>query len=241
MLKVRDLSVFEHASPLVNNITLDVKRGEIIALIGTINSGKSALLGAIAGGYPHFDGEIKVGSYSMKTNPLQAKSQLGYLGSPPALEAYLTGLEWLETVGAVYQLPPKTRIASILQMAEKFGVKDDLYTVLERVGAASQQKIGLIASLFHQPMVALWDEPIRSLDPLAQDDLIQTAREYIAGGGAVLCATNHLDWAQDVADRFICLHNGELIAEGTMPELRNLARTDAKKLSAVFTTLVHDR
>src|SRR5688572_24246544 len=151
MLKVRNLTIFDHAEPLLVNSNLSVKRGEVVGVIGPNGSGKTALLRAMAGGCEKYEGEIKVNDFDMDTDPLRAKMHLGYLPSNLALEPYLTGLEWLEVVGSLYHIAPKNRIERILELAERFDCKNFIYTIIEQLGQAEKQKIALIASILHKP------------------------------------------------------------------------------------------
>lgn len=234
MLKVRDLAVVEHGNIILGDVSFEIKRGEIVALVGPNYSGKSTLLRALAGGFRHMEGEIRISSYSLVKDPKHYKSQIGYAAPPNQPEAYLTGLEWLEIIGSAYDLAPKKRITTILKLAEELDTKEELYRTTEHISFAAKQKISLIASLFHQPTVALWDEPTQFLDPIAQDALHDIARTYVSDGGAILMACNHLEWAERLADRYILIDQGQIVAEGTLTALRNSLRADERTLMSVF-------
>lgn len=236
MLKVKDLSVFEHGNAVLDEISLELKRGEAVALIGPNYSGKSTLLRAVAGGFRHLDGDSKINSYSLSRDAKHYKSQLGYSAAINHPEEYLTALEWLEIIGAAYELAPKKRISAILELAEQLDAKEELYRPIEQISLATRQKVSLIASLFHQPTVALWDEPTQFLDPISQDALKEIARKYVADGGSLLFASNHLEWAEEVADRYIFLTRGQIVAEGSLAELRNTFRATDRQLKTIFTT-----
>jgi ABC-2 type transport system ATP-binding protein len=183
MLKVKDLSVFEHGNNVLTDVSFELKRGEAVAVIGPNYSGKSTLLRALAGGFRHVEGDSKISSYALSRDPKHYKSQLGYSAAINQPEEYLTPLEWLEIIGSAYDLAPKKRIAAILELAEYLDAKEELYRPIEQISLATRQKVSLIASLFHQPTVALWDEPTQFLDPIGQDSLEEIARQYVADGG----------------------------------------------------------
>lgn len=233
MLKIRQLTVFDRAIPILTNVSLEIKRGEIVAVVGPNNSGKSAMLETIAGGIKQFEGEIRVGSYSLK-NEDKAKTQIGYLASPVALESYLTGLEWLEVVGTAYHLAPAKRIENILALAESLSCKDDLYTIIDNTDESVRQKIGLIAAVLHRPPVQLLDEPISNLDPTAQQEVSMLIRQMASEGAAILLATNNLGWVEQVAEKFVILTAGEIVAEGSLSQLKNVARSDSRALNAIY-------
>jgi len=234
MLKVRDLTIFEHGNAVLSEVSFEVKRGEAVALIGPNYSGKSTLLRALAGGFRHFEGDARVSSYALAKDSKHYKNQIGYAAPVNQPEEYLSGLEWLEIIGTAYNLAPKKRIATILELAEQLGAKEELYRTFEQISLAAKQKISLIGSLLHNPTIALWDEPTQFLDPIAQDALVEIARSYISQGGAILFASNHLEWAQSVADRYIFIADGQIVAEGTLSALRSSYRADDRTLHAVF-------
>ncbi len=234
MLKVRLLSVFEHGNAVVSEVSLEIKQGEAVALIGPNYSGKSTILRALAGGFRHFEGESRVNSYALSRDPKQYKNQIGYAAPVNQPEPYLTGLEWLEIVGTAYSLAPKKRISAILELAEQLDTKEELYRTVEHVSLAAKQKISLIGSLFHTPTITFWDEPTQYLDPIAQDALAKIARSFISNNGAILFASNQLEWAERVADRYIFVDQGEIIAEGSLAALRNNFRAEERTLPAIF-------
>jgi ABC-2 type transport system ATP-binding protein len=240
MLSVRDLSLFRHATAVLSNVNLEVKRGEVVGLLGPNGSGKSALLDVIAGGYEHFEGEVKLGSYSIKKDRDQAKMKLGFAGSDPVFEDHLTGLEWLEFVGTAYRMAPEARIQAILRLAERFDCKTQLYSTIQRLNSASRQKIALIASLLHQPPVLIWDDPTRYLDPAQQQELMALVKEAAKDGTAALIATPNLWWIEQIADRYIVVSQGEVIAEGTASQLRNQSDAPQKDLATIYRSLFNE-
>lgn len=240
VFKVREVTLFTHGHAALNAVSFEVKRGEIIGIIGPNYSGKSTLLSALAGGFRHLEGECRISTYSLSTDPKHYKSLLGYASPTHSPEEYLTGLEWLELVGTAYHLPPKKRIADILRLADQLEAKEDLYRVLEQVSPAGRQKISLIASLFHEPTVALWDEPTQYLDPITQHELLGVARSFVGEGGSLVIAANHLEWLEQVADRYLCMDHGEILTVGTLAELRNEHRAKDRSLKSVFEAVFHE-
>ncbi len=239
MLRVRDLTVSAHGKLLLSEIAFEAKRGEAVAVIGPNESGKSLLLQVLAGGVRSAEGDIRINSYHLMREDKQYKSQLGYaaLGNQP--EEYLTGLEWLEILGTTYAVPPKKRAASILSLAEQLGVRDQLYTVIEHLGPAARQKINIISSLFHEPTVVFWDEPTQFLDQTSQDALSEIAHEFTENGGTLLFSSNHLQWAEKAADRFLFINGGQVVADGTLAHLRNFYRCDERTLTSIFDAAFH--
>lgn len=241
MLKVDNLTIIGPAAAEIVDFSLEVKRGEIVVLIGPNNSGKSAILRTLAGLSSNVHGTIKINNINVLKEREKAKTQLGYLPNPVVLEPYLTGFEILEMVGAMHNIAPAVRSRRILALAEYFDCKSYLYTLLENLGRAFWQKIALIASLIHEPTILLWDEPIIHLDPLSQELVSESIKHSAKANTAVIVATNNLDFAQKISHRLILLNNGEVLAEGNLKQLCNQFKVEGNQLSAVYKTAYNAR
>ncbi len=233
MLKVKELSIFRKAEPILSSVSFEVKRGEVVAIIGPNGSGKTSLLKALTGSSSETTGEIRINSFNVQGDNIKAKSQFGYLPNPSLYEPYLTGMEWLEVVGSMYHLSPPHRIQRILKYAETLDFKEQLFSLNEQAESSTLQKVGIVASIIHQPELVIWDEPTQSLDHSMKEQLLGLVKDLSAEGSAFLIATNDLSWAERVADRFMLVGNGELLASGTLNELHNQYRTN-KSLDSIY-------
>jgi ABC-2 type transport system ATP-binding protein len=234
MLKVKDLRFEQSSSIILDKISLEVSRGQIFGLIGPNSSGKSLLLEVLSGRQGYFEGDVRLGSYNLKTEPTKAKSQFGYLPNPVILEDGLTGYELLELVGSLYSLGSGVRRDRILQLASQLGCHDDLYSLLERQGFALKQKIGLIAALIHQPSLLFLDEPILHQDPTGQERVIDLLKEEKKRGTSILLASNNLPVVEELADVIGVVNEGGLWRVGSLAQLRNQTKSKHKGLAAIY-------
>lgn len=192
---------------------------EILAVIGPNDSGKSLLLEAITGRRPIETGLVKIGHFNLLSEPERAKAQFGYLPSETMIEMYLTGWEWLDLVGSIYHLSPKIRRSRIQVLAERLECLSWLSAPLERLSLPFQRKIQIIASLIHQSRLVLWDDPTAGLDYGAQTQLSLLVREANQSGAAIIIATNHLEWVEELVERYLVLESGRIIYDGGLKAL----------------------
>lgn len=233
MLKVAHLQRLRHIGHELVDVSFSVDKNETVAVVGPNGAGKSVLLSTIADP-AHAAGEVHINHFNAKTEPEKARLHLGYLPHPVILEPYLTAFEYLHLVGSLYHLSPTTRTERILQLAQELGCVHFLYTLLERLGPALHQKIGLMAALIHQPSVIILDEPTANLDPTGEEQVAQLLTAVVRKGSSLVFATNNLAFAQAVADRIIIFDQGQVTAEGTLAQLHHQMRSKEKDLRSIY-------
>lgn len=234
MLKTHDLTILKNLDEELVRINIEVKKGEVVGLVGPNSSGKSLLLSALALQEETFSGDVIVNHYHAKNEPVKAKQHIGYLPGTFTPTPFLTGYEYLETVGAFYNLSPKIRTERILSLAERLDCKSYLYTLNERSGSAFHQRLGIMASLIHSPDVLIWDEPFQFLDEAARQATLELLDDHIKRGGCALVASNELAMIENISDQVIVINEGQVLAEGSLAHLYNHFRPDRKDLSALY-------
>jgi ABC-2 type transport system ATP-binding protein len=169
-------------------------------------------------------GLVKVAGYDVQAQPLQAKAACGYVPDTPNLYAKLTGRELLRFVGDLYELDRKRverRIEELLRLFELVGAGDD---PIDSYSHGMQQKASLAAALMHDPKVLVLDEPTVGLDPRSARLIKDILRQLAERGAAVFLSTHILEIAERMCDRIGIINKGQLIAVGTMDELRSLGK-----------------
>ncbi|HUD20930.1 MAG TPA: ABC transporter ATP-binding protein [Candidatus Saccharimonadales bacterium] len=234
MIKVEDLTYNDLAYNELNGVSFALDKGKTGVAIGPNGCGKSLLLKAIAEPHLDYSGRVIVSNFKAKSEPEKAKAVVGYLPKQVHPDGFLTAFELLETIAAFYQISPKERQEKILKLANELYCGDELYTLLERQGSALHQRVGIIASLIHQPSVLLWDEPLTNLDYRCQQAVLGLLKSAVAHGATVLIATNDLRLAEELADKIIVLRDGQIVAEGTMKQIHNQVRSPKADLESVY-------
>ena len=218
----------------VNNVSFEVYSGEVFGFLGPNGAGKTTTIKMIVGLLQPTSGTIKVAGYDVQTQPLFAKAVSGYVPDTPNLYAKLTGRELLHFVGDLYNLDRNQvahRIDELLRMFDLSAAADDTF---DSYSHGMQQKTSLAAALMHDPKVLILDEPTVGLDPKSARLIKDILRQLADRGAAVMLSTHILEIAERMCDRIGIINKGELIAVGTMDELRKLGKTGQSSLEDIF-------
>lgn len=229
MLKTTNLTkIFSPRTPkeitAVENLNLNLKEGEIYGLIGPNGAGKTTTLKMIVGLIKPSCGQIQIGSYDLLSQPEKAKSCLGYIPDDPFIFEKLTGREFLQLVGELFELPKESitkRVSQWLKVYDLDKIADGLFEDFSR---GNKQKIAILAALLHEPKILVVDEPIVGLDPQSVILTRKLFLDFARQGGTILISTHTLTFAQDVCQRFGILKEGRLIHEAKSPLTEHLEK-----------------
>ncbi len=221
----------------VNNISFDVRAGEIFGFLGPNGAGKTTTIKIIVGLLRPTSGSVTVAGYDVQAQPMQAKAASGYVPDTPNLYAKLTGRELLRFVGDLYDLDRKLatqRVEDLLRMFDLSAAADD---TIDSYSHGMQQKTALAAALMHDPKVLVLDEPTVGLDPKSARLIKDILRQMAERGTAVFLSTHILEIAERMCDRIGIINQGQVIAAGTMDELRALGKAGETSLEDIFLSL----
>ena len=234
MIEINNLVKRYGDKAAVNNVSLQVKGGEVFGFLGPNGAGKTTTIKVIVGLLQPTAGTVKVAGYDVQTQPLPAKAASGYVPDTPNLYAKLTGRELLRFVGDLYDLDRKQvaqRTEELIQMFDLVSAADD---TVDSYSHGMQQKISLAAALMHDPKVLVLDEPTVGLDPKSARLIKDILRQMADRGAAIFLSTHILEIAERMCDRIGIINKGELIAVGTMNELRSLGKAGETSLEDIF-------
>ena len=217
----------------VNGLSLRVTEGELFAFLGPNGAGKTTTIKMIAGLLIPQEGTITVCGHRMGTDGLQAKAQLAYVPDQPFLYDKLTGREFLHFVAEMYSIGQDERDETLAMLTRRLDMEEFLDRLAETYSHGMKQRVVLAAALLHHPRVLVIDEPMVGLDPRTVRTVKDLFVEMTRSGGTVFMSTHTLEVAEDVADRIGIIHRGELIAIGTLDELKARA-TQQHSLEAIF-------
>jgi ABC-2 type transport system ATP-binding protein len=221
----------------VNDISFEVHAGEIFGFLGPNGAGKTTTIKIIVGLLQPTSGSVRVAGYDVQRQPMQAKAASGYVPDTPNLYAKLTGRELLSFVGDLYSLDRKLvahRIDDLLHMFDLTSAAND---TIDSYSHGMQQKTALAAALMHDPKVLVLDEPTVGLDPKSARLIKDILRQMAERGTAVFLSTHILEIAERMCDRIGIINRGELIAVGTMSELRASDKSGEASLEDIFLSL----
>ncbi len=217
-LQLNDLSRHRAGRPVVQNLSLELHRGQVLGLLGVNGAGKSTTLSMIAGALRPDSGGIRLNGEDFLEYPELARRQIGWLPERAPLWPELTVNEHLDAHGRLRGL----KGATLRQAREAILDRLDLQLLTRRLaGVLSQgqrQRLGLACALLHSPCLLVLDEPANALDPLQVAAVRTLIREQAAAGTAVILSTHLLTEVTAVCDRVAILHEGTLRHDGRVAD-----------------------
>lgn len=219
----------------VNDLSLEIRSGEIFGFIGHNGAGKTTTIKAVAGILPFQKGEIRVDGISVRENPLECKKRMAYIPDNPDLYEFLSGIQYLNFIADIFQVPKREREERIGKYGDLFGLTGDLGSTVSTYSHGMKQKLALIGALIHEPKLLLMDEPFMGLDPKAAHDLKMIMADICQKGGAIFFSTHVLEVAEKLCHKVAIIKEGKLAACGTMEEVKG-----DESLEQVFLELVDD-
>jgi len=241
MIEVTDLTkVFPNPDgtekTAVDHIHLAIGRGEIYGLLGPNGAGKTTTLRMISGLLAPTFGRVCIAGADVTRQPEQVKRQIGYLTANTGLYARLTPLETLEYFATLYGLSGEHARRRIGELVDWLGMRDFLKLRCGALSTGQRQRTSIARALIADPPVLVLDEPTLGLDVLSNRLILNFIRSQAESGKTVLLSTHALDEIEALCQRIGLIHNGRLIADSTLSELRRC--TGRQRLSEIFLQLV---
>lgn len=204
----------------VDNLSLDIADGKITGFIGPNGAGKTTALKMITGVLAPDEGSITLNGVDMKTSPLEAKKQFGFVADSPDSFLRVKGIEYLNFMADIYGVPADIRNNFIENVSKRFEMEDALGSRILSYSHGMRQKIMVMGALIHNPSVWILDEPLTGLDPRSAYELKEMMKEHAAAGNSVLFSTHVLEVAEKLCDQIAIINRGVLLYLGTLDELR---------------------
>jgi ABC-2 type transport system ATP-binding protein len=237
MIEIRNVSKSYNkgAVKAVDSLNFEVKPGEIFGFLGPNGAGKTTTIKMMVGLLNPDEGSIIFNGIDIQKNPIEVKKNIGYVPDNPDVYDRLTGIEYLNFMADVYQVPEEKREERIQFFLEMFELTDAASDLIKSFSHGMKQKIVLTGALIHDPSYWVLDEPMVGLDPRSSHLLKEYMRKHCDKGNTVFFSTHILEVAEKLCDRIGIIHRGKLIAIGTMEELRQGDKADS--LESIFLEL----
>ena len=221
MLQIKNLcKTYPGGKKAVDHLNLEIAPGDIYGFIGHNGAGKTTTIKAITGIIDFEEGEILVDGVSVRKDPLTCKRKIAYIPDNPDLYGYLTGIQYLNFIGDIFQVPVSEREERIRKYGELFELMPALGDLISSCSHGMKQKLAIISALLHKPSLMILDEPFVGLDPKASVLLKEVMRQMCEEGTAIFFSTHVLEVAEKLCDEIAIIDKGRLVAHGTMEELR---------------------
>lgn len=226
MIEIKNLSKNFGDLKALDNVSFDVKKGELFGVIGQNGAGKSTLFRSMMNFYDHFDGEILYEGRPMADIPLE---KIGFLPEERSLSPKKTIREEVKFFARLNQmsnLDEKTLQAYF----DRFEIKGSLDDKIKSLSKGNQQKVQLLASLIYKPEFLILDEPFSGLDPYNANLLMGIIKEINNQGTTIIFSSHNMENVEYLCDRLIMLKNGKIVLKGSPNEIRNSYKKDLVKV-----------
>ncbi len=222
----------------VNGLNLAVRRGEFFGFLGPNGAGKSTTIKMMVGLLRPTYGTAYIGGVDVWQDPQRAKALMGVLPEQLNLYERLTGREIIEFAGRLYDLPKdevRHRTDALLNVLM---LADDADKLVVDYSVGMRKKAALAAALIHRPQVLFLDEPFEGIDPVSSRVVRDILQDLTASGTTIFFSSHIMEVVERLCTRVGIISNGQLVAEGTLAELRQRAGSDNSSLEDIFLQLV---
>jgi len=218
MVEIKKLSKHFGSLMAVNDISFQVKQGEVLGFLGPNGAGKSTTMKMITGFLTPSVGSVTVNGHDIVQNPLAVKQRIGYL--PEGAPAYpdMTPASFLEFVAQVRGLRGSDKQSRIEDTVKKVHLEGVLYQSIDTLSKGFKRRVGLAQAILHDPEVLILDEPTDGLDPNQKHE-VRTLIKNMAEEKVIILSTHILEEVHAVCTRAIIIADGKILADGTPTEL----------------------
>lgn len=223
-VELRDVSKHYGRIEAVRGVSFDLPAGETIALVGHNGAGKTTLLKLMLGLIRPTAGTVQVLGEAPARGEFEARRRLGYLPENVAFNPALTGREILSFYARLKREPT----APTLRLLEKVGLEGASHRRVGTYSKGMRQRLGLAQALIGEPQLLLLDEPTTGLDPALRLGFYEIVQELRDRGATVVLSSHALTELEERADRVIIMNRGTMVADGSLDELRRLARLPSR-------------
>ncbi|EGG35957.1 ABC-2 type transport system ATP-binding protein [Paenibacillus sp. cl141a] len=226
--------------PVLHDVTFQVEPGEMVGLIGLNGAGKSTTMKHILGLMNPQKGTIQVQGKSRSEHSEAYHSALAFVPESPLLYEEMTVREHLEFTARSYGVSREDYETRSAQLSKMFRMEEKMDSLSTHLSKGMRQKVMIMCAFVARPSLYIIDEPFLGLDPLGIRSLLDFMLELKASGASVLLSSHILSTIENYCDRFIVLHRGSIIAQGTLKEIQDQAGRPGMSLEELFNVLIQD-
>jgi len=218
-IKVNNLTKIYGKQKALDNLSVEIQKGEIVGLLGPNGAGKSTLMKIISCYIPPTDGQVEVMGHSIYEEPLKIKELIGYLPENNPLYHEMYVREYLNFLASIFRIKnKKERIKEIIKLT---GLEKEQHKKIGALSKGYRQRVGLAQAFIHNPEVLILDEPTSGLDPNQLIEIRNVIKE-VGANKTVLFSSHIMQEVEAVCDRILIIKDGKLIADSPKNEIRKL-------------------
>ena len=215
-----------------NNVSFTANPGEVYGLLGVNGAGKTTTLRILATMLRPTSGTAEIAGHDIVAAPEKVRAQIGFLSTATALYGRLTAREFLEYFARLNAMPENRLAPRIDSLIQKLGIVEFQNARCDKLSTGMKQRVSIARSVVHDPPVMIFDEPTLGLDVLSSRDIVKFIRDCRADGKTVIFSSHVMSEVEKLCDRIGIIHNGCLLCEGTLAELR--AQSNTQDLEEIF-------
>ena len=219
MLKIENLTKTFGEKKAVDDLSLHIEKGEIYGFIGHNGAGKTTTIKSCCGILGFDSGDIYIDGMSVKEKPLECKSVLAYIPDNPEIYSFMSGIQYLNFIGDIFNVSADDRQQRIKKYSDIFELTEELAQPVRAYSHGMKQKLAVIAALIHAPKLIIMDEPFVGLDPKSSHILKGIMRDICDNGGAIFFSTHVLEVAEKLCDKIAIIKDGKLIRRGKTEDI----------------------
>jgi len=237
MIRLDKLAKSYGSQQAVQGIDLEIPAGQLVGLLGPNGAGKSTTIKMLTGMLAPTSGTAQVEGFDISREPLEVKRVVGYVPESGALFEALTAQEYLRFVASLYHIADDEAALRIARFAKFFDLDGDTLAdkPLSAYSKGMRQKVVITSALLHNPRVVFFDEPLNGLDANAALSLKTLITSLAREGKTIIYCSHILDVVERMCERVVIIHEGRIVADGTVAELRE--RAGVTTLEAAFNKL----
>ena len=218
-IKVRNISKYYGEQAALDNVSFEIKKGEIVGFLGPNGAGKSTMMKILTCYIPKSEGTAEVCGFDVDDDSMEVRKKVGYLPehNPLYLDMYVK--EYLHFVASVYKLPNKKE--RVAEMIELVGLQVEQRKLIGALSKGYRQRVGLAQAIIHDPEVLILDEPTSGLDPNQLEEIRKLIQE-IGKTKTVMLSTHIMQEVEAICDRVIIIKQGKIVADDTAEKIQQV-------------------
>ena len=240
MIKLQELTKDYGTTLAVNKLSLNVAGGEIYGFIGPNGAGKTTTIRLMGGILAPTSGKIIIGGFDMAQNPVEGKKMIGFVPDRSFLYEKLTGMEFMRFSADLYDVKREIIPQKSKELLQQFALWNWADELIEAYSHGMKQRLIIASALLHDPRILIVDEPMVGLDPEAVHMVKDILKELAVNQTTIFISTHTLSIAEDLCHRIGLIHKGTLLAQGTLDELKHIAKLGEARLEEVFLTIIKE-
>ncbi len=234
-LTIQNLTKSFEDKTAVDNLNLQIQKGELFGLLGPNGAGKTTIINILCGLIKPTSGSAQILGYDVQKDTTKVKELIGVCTQETTIYPYLTAVENLELFGNLHLVNKKTLQERSLMLLEKMGLQEDAKRRTSKYSGGMKRRLSLTLALIHDPEIAFLDEPTVAMDPQSRHAVWDFIKEQKTKGKTIILTTHYMEEAEELCDRVGIIDHGKLITLGTPKEL--IAKNNVKNLEEVFIQL----